>query len=76
MRKKRPLGQNFLIDKNMAAEIVRLADIPSDGKVLEIGPGHGVLTELLMDQCGSLLALEIDPKLCRPRMRPGPLESV
>ena len=65
MRKKRPLGQNFLTDKNMAAEIVRLADIPSDGKVVEIGPGRGVLTELLMDQCGSLLALEIDPKLCR-----------
>ena len=65
MKKKRPLGQNFLIDKNMAAEIIRLADIAPDDKVVEIGPGHGVLTELLMDRAGSLLALEIDPKLCR-----------
>ena len=69
MRKKRPLGQNFLIDKNMAAEIIRLADIPPEGRVVEIGPGHGVLTDLLMDRAGSVLALEIDPKLCRELIR-------
>ena len=64
MRRKRPLGQNFLTDTNIAQEIVRLANIQKGGTVVEIGPGEGVLTRGLLDICGSLIALEIDPRLC------------
>lgn len=63
--KKRPLGQNFLIDLSIAQEIVHLAGISANDAVLEIGPGKGVLTQYLLDITNSLTALEIDAKLCR-----------
>lgn len=65
MRKKRPLGQNFLNDPNIASEIVRQANIPPEGRVVEIGSGKGILTRELLDRAGSVLALEIDSALCR-----------
>ncbi len=64
MRKKQPLGQNFLNDPQIASEIVRQANIAPDGKVVEIGPGKGILTQLLLEQAGSLLAVEVDSRLC------------
>lgn len=64
MRKKQPLGQNFLTDANIASDIVRQATIQPEGRVVEIGPGKGILTQLLLEQAGSLLALEVDPRLC------------
>ena len=41
------LGQNFLIDNNILKKIVRAADIGSQDRVLEIGPGIGTLTREL-----------------------------
>ena len=61
--KKQPLGQNFLIDESIAREIVRLAGVSSDRPVVEIGPGKGILTELLLEQAESLTVIEIDTKL-------------
>ncbi len=69
MRKKPPLGQNFLIDLNIASEIVQLAHISPEGQVVEIGPGKGVLTKLLLACAGSVLALEVDSKLFGPLNR-------
>lgn len=65
MRKKQPLGQNFLNDPGIASEIVDLANITPGGHVVEIGPGKGVLTRGLLRHAGSVLALEIDAKLFR-----------
>jgi 16S rRNA (adenine1518-N6/adenine1519-N6)-dimethyltransferase len=57
------LGQNFLNDRNAAARIVdALGDI-SQSLVVEIGPGKGVLTELLAARAGRLIAIEIDRML-------------
>jgi len=53
------LGQNFLINQNIADRIVSEASITSGEKVLEIGPGRGVLTERLVTQ-SDLLAVEKD----------------
>ncbi|HJM17219.1 MAG TPA: 16S rRNA (adenine(1518)-N(6)/adenine(1519)-N(6))-dimethyltransferase RsmA [Candidatus Poseidoniia archaeon] len=53
------LGQNFLIDDNIANKIVNLACIKDGEKILEIGPGRGILTDLLVDK-GNLLAVEKD----------------
>ena len=58
-RKQKMLGQNFLIDDNIANKIVNLASIKYGEKILEIGPGRGVLTDLLVDK-GNLLAVEKD----------------
>ena len=62
--KKPRLGQNYLIDENIACEIIRHAGISNDQYVLEIGPGKGILTTLLLENAKSLTAIEIDPKLC------------
>ena len=42
--RKRPLGQNFLVDSEIAHNIITLANIQPDDHVVEIGPGKGVLT--------------------------------
>ncbi len=58
--KKKSLGQNFLIDENIARKIVRTADLQNNDIVWEIGPGSGVLTKILIDKCKQLYAFEID----------------
>lgn len=57
------LGQNFLHDGNQLARIASLAELNKDDKVLEIGPGLGPLTELLLAQAGEVLAVEVDARL-------------
>ena len=57
------LGQNFLIDPNIVRKIVALADIAPNDHVLEIGPGRGVLTDVLCKTAGRVTAVEIDPRL-------------
>ncbi|QPJ65001.1 MAG: 16S rRNA (adenine(1518)-N(6)/adenine(1519)-N(6))-dimethyltransferase RsmA [Candidatus Nitrohelix vancouverensis] len=64
--KKRPLGQNFLIDESVADEIVEIARIDEDDHVVEIGPGKGVLTRRLTDRAARVTAIEIDGKLIGP----------
>ena len=62
--KKPRLGQNYLIDEDIAREIIHHADISNDQYVLEIGPGKGILTNLLLEKAKSLTAIEIDSRLC------------
>src|SRR5437016_5265987 len=57
------LGQNFLHDQNLARWIVDQAQITSDDYVLEIGPGLGALTELLLEKGARVLAIEKDIRL-------------
>jgi 16S rRNA (adenine1518-N6/adenine1519-N6)-dimethyltransferase len=57
------LGQNFLHDANQLRRIVKAAELSKTDKVLEIGPGLGPLTELLLDNAGEVLAIEKDARL-------------
>jgi 16S rRNA (adenine1518-N6/adenine1519-N6)-dimethyltransferase len=57
------LGQNFLHDRNLARWIVDQAQITSEDYVLEIGPGLGALTELLLEKGARVLAIEKDARL-------------
>ncbi|MGI8966857.1 MAG: ribosomal RNA small subunit methyltransferase A, partial [Limisphaerales bacterium] len=57
------LGQNFLHDGNQLRRIVNAAELKSTDKVLEIGPGLGPLTELLLENAGEVLATEKDRRL-------------
>ena len=59
----RSLGQNFLHDGNQLRRIVDAAEITPTDKVLEIGPGLGPLTELLLAKAGEVLAIETDARL-------------
>ena len=66
--KRRRLGQNFLVDRNIAEKIAAgLSDEPT--RVLEIGPGRGALTEPLLDRFDRVLALELDEDLVPPLVR-------
>ncbi|HEY0455529.1 MAG TPA: 16S rRNA (adenine(1518)-N(6)/adenine(1519)-N(6))-dimethyltransferase RsmA, partial [Verrucomicrobiae bacterium] len=57
------LGQNFLHDQNILKKIVHTAELRKKDSVLEIGPGLGPLTELLLSQAGAVLAMEKDWRL-------------
>ena len=60
-RPNRTLGQNFLIDLNVREAMVEAG--MSGRRVLEIGPGLGVLTEALLARGASVVAIEKDPAL-------------
>lgn len=57
---KKGLSQNFLIDNNILKKILRLAELSSEDTVLEIGPGPGALSELIIEKGASLIAVEKD----------------
>lgn len=56
----RRLGQNFLIDGNLAQRIVDAAQLQGDECVLEIGPGLGALTQRLVERAAQVTAIELD----------------
>jgi 16S rRNA (adenine1518-N6/adenine1519-N6)-dimethyltransferase len=57
------LGQNFLHDQNQLRRITAAAELSAQDRVLEIGPGLGPLTELLLADSGRVLAIEKDARL-------------
>lgn len=59
----RVLGQNFLVDENILRIILASAHLNDSDRVLEIGPGLGVLTEHLVAQAYRVIAIEKDPRL-------------
>jgi 16S rRNA (adenine1518-N6/adenine1519-N6)-dimethyltransferase len=54
------LGQHFLIDDQLLNVMVELADVSSKDHVLEIGPGPGTLTQVLMETGAKVTAIELD----------------
>ena len=63
-RARRRFGQNFLTDANAIRRIgAALAPSASDN-VLEIGPGRGALTDVLLKILPRISAIEIDRDLC------------
>lgn len=63
--KKPKLGQNFLIDESACQRIADAIGDASERTVVEIGPGHGAITELLVKRCKRLHCIEFDPALAR-----------
>lgn len=59
----RRLGQNFLVDRGVLAEIVERSGAGEDDVVLEVGPGQGVLTRALLERGCLLHAVELDERL-------------
>jgi len=77
-RKRKPkLGQNFLTDHSAAQRIVdALGDI-SQRVVIEIGPGRGMLTDLLVRRARKVIGIELDHILAaQMRMRYATLKNV
>ncbi len=62
---KRSLSQNFLLDPNLQRKTVSELGAGPDDTVLEIGPGHGELTQHLIGRVGSIVVVEKDDALAR-----------
>lgn len=62
-RPRRHFGQNFLHDRNIVDKIIVSIDPGPDDHVVEIGPGHGALTNPLLERVGRLDVVEIDRDL-------------
>jgi len=60
---KKFFGQHFLSDKNVLNKIVAAAKIAPGDVVLEVGPGTGELTEVLLEAGAYVVAIEIDRDL-------------
>ncbi len=63
LRPRRSLSQNFLTDPAALDAIVQAAELQPGDRVVEIGPGLGVLTRRLLAAGASVLAVELDPRL-------------
>jgi len=62
VRPKKHLGQHFLTDHSIARRIVNALDVTSGETVIEVGPGTGILTEVLLEKKIKLIPVEIDPE--------------
>ncbi len=63
IRPHKRLGQHFLIDADVIQRMVTAAAIRPEDNVLEIGPGLGALSEVLVNQAGQLILVEMDTTL-------------
>ena len=63
MKNKKSLGQNFLRDRGILKKIADFAQIEKEDTVVEVGPGEGTLTELLLERAKKVIAIEKDEKL-------------
>ncbi len=57
---KKSKGQNFLVDGRVADRQVGYAGIQRSDRVLEVGPGLGILTSRLIEASGSVTCIELD----------------
>ena len=64
-RTKKRLGQNFLVNPDVIADILDYAQITKDDVVLEIGPGVGFFTEQLVKYAKKVIAVELDEEAVR-----------
>ena len=62
---KKHLGQNFIIDSNIINKIINLSDISHEDVILEIGPGLGSLTDILVEKAKKVYAVEVDSMLSK-----------
>ena len=60
---KKSLGQNFLIDSEVVCGIVDNAEVSKEDLVIEIGPGLGTLTSILLERAGKVVCIELDSRM-------------
>ena len=65
IKANKSLGQNFLIDDTVIENIVNGAEIKKDDIVIEIGPGLGSMTKVLLNQARKVICIELDSKMIK-----------
>ncbi len=63
---KRRFGQNFLVKSQYCDRIAASVKPTPEETILEIGPGYGALTELLVESGSQIVAIEVDRDLIAP----------
>jgi 16S rRNA (adenine1518-N6/adenine1519-N6)-dimethyltransferase len=72
---KKSLGQHFLTDASVVRDIVAALELKPGERVLEIGPGHGVLTQALVERGAEVAAIELDDELI-PELQRLPIHVI
>jgi 16S rRNA (adenine1518-N6/adenine1519-N6)-dimethyltransferase len=78
-RARKRLGQHFLTDPRILARIADALELNGTETVVEIGPGRGALTEMLLARAGRVVAIEVDRDLVpmlRAKFASAPLTVV
>jgi 16S rRNA (adenine1518-N6/adenine1519-N6)-dimethyltransferase len=70
---RKDLGQNFLVDEDMAERLAELAGVSGGDRILEVGTGLGVLTRALAKRAARVISVEIDSGLVRALEADGAL---
>ena len=60
---KKSWGQNFLLDQDIAQDLITAAQIKKDDTILEVGAGMGAVTAPLAEKAGRVIAIELDQDL-------------
>lgn len=61
---RKQFGQHWLRSDKALSQILKAADLAPSDRVLEIGPGTGILTRQLLPKAQAVVAVEIDRDLC------------
>ena len=64
LKAKKSLSQNFLVDKNICKKIVNQTSIKNE-YILEIGPGYGILTDMILKKTKKIYLIEKDTELSK-----------
>ncbi|MDD3171281.1 MAG: 16S rRNA (adenine(1518)-N(6)/adenine(1519)-N(6))-dimethyltransferase RsmA [Bacilli bacterium] len=65
LKARKSFGQNFLVDSNIINKIVTSAGLTKQDGVIEIGPGIGAMTEVMLEKTKKVLCYEIDSNMTR-----------
>ncbi|MBN1695002.1 ribosomal RNA small subunit methyltransferase A [candidate division WOR-3 bacterium] len=57
-------GQNLLLDENIGRKFADLLSLTHGKRILEIGPGLGIITKYLKNRGFEVIGVEIDPDFC------------
>lgn len=66
---RKRFGQHWLRSEKVVHQIIKAAELNQGDRVLEIGPGTGILTRWLLPAVRSMVAVEIDRDLCKPLVK-------
>lgn len=65
IKANKSLGQNFLINDEVIEKTINAANITKQDLVIEIGPGLGTLTSLLLEKAKKVIAIELDNRMVK-----------
>lgn len=72
---RKHLGQNFLVDPKAKQRILSSCELKESEEVIEIGPGLGHLTEMILPYVKKVYAIEKDPRFCEQLQKKFPTEK-